>query len=205
MARDYASKIQIISVKHPGLLRAVDQMFDEYKTLEQVQEMIATQYHEELSIQAVETYKNRHWKVQKAKIQEQLANMRAIAKLVGEDGLTAAVTALLWQALQTMTAAQLMAFKKVLNDGEKVALMKKQFALYAQEHRQKMKERSAALEAGKDGAYVVEDFEAAQRMVEQAKEIFGIGTRAIAPPVQKFLCPAQALPAPGDPAAVDRG
>jgi hypothetical protein len=188
VARDYASKIQIISVKHPGLLRAVDTMFDEFATFQQVQEMIENKYQEKLSLQAVETYKNRHWKVQKEKIQAQLVNMRAIAKLVGEDGLTAGVTALLWQALQTMTVPQLMALKKVLNDDQKVALMKKQFALYAQEHRQKMKERSAA---GKGNIEVVEDFEAARRMVEQAKEIFGIGTTAIARPVPKMLGPAE--------------
>ena len=85
-----------------------------------------------------------------------------------------------------------MAFKKVLNDGEKVALMKKQFALYAQEHRQKMKERSR--KRARATVEVVEDFDAARRMVEQAKEIFGIGTTAIAPPAQKLLGPAEVMP-----------
>jgi hypothetical protein len=65
-----------------------------------------------------------------------------------------------------------------------------------------MKERSAAAQGNVE---IVEDFEAAQRMVEQAKEIFGIGTRAIAPPVQKFLGPAQEPPASEVPAAIDRG
>jgi len=94
-----------------------------------------------------------------------------------------------------------MAFKKVLNDGEKVKLMKKQFALYAQEHHQRMKER---MKAGQGDTEVIEDFEAAQKVVEQVKEIFGIGTKAIAPPVQKLLGSAKESLSPEVPAAAGR-
>ena len=161
--------------------------------------MIERKYHENVGLTAVRSYKQKHWQVFKDMVREQKAAMIAIAEIIGEDGLTAGVNALLWQELQGMTATQLMAFKKVLNDGEKVALMKKQFALYAQEHRQKMKERST--QAGKGNIEVVEDFDAARRMVEQAKEIFGIGTTAIAPPVRKLLGPAEEPPSPEAPAA----
>ena len=187
MAKDQACKLQILSAKHPDLLLVVDKMFDRYATALQVHQMIEGKYHENVGLTAVRSYKQKHWLEFKNMVREQKAAMKAIAETVGEDGLTAGVNALLWQELQGMTAAQLMAFKKVLNDGAKVELMKKQFALYAQEHRQKIRERSAASKGTRE---VVEDFEAAQRMVEQAKEIFGIGTTAANPPAQRLLGPA---------------
>jgi hypothetical protein len=198
VAKDQATKIQILSVKHPDILLAVDSMFEKYANLSQVQRMIEKKYHETVCLTAIRTYKQKHWRVWKNMVREQKATMVAIAEIIGEDGLTAGVNALLWESLQEMTTPQLMAFKKVMNDGEKVTLMKKHFALYAQEHRQKMKERSAA---GKGNIEVVEDFDAARRMVEQAKEIFGIGTTAIAPPVQKLLGAVQGSPSLEVPAA----
>ena len=191
MAKDQATKIQILSAKHPDILLAVDGMFEKYANLGQVQRMIEQRYHETVCLTAIRTYKQKHWKVWKNMVREQKATMVAIAEIVGEDGLTAGVNALLWQELQTMTPTQLMSFKKICNDSAKVALMKKQFALYAQEHRQKMQERRDSMKAGEDGSEVVDDFEAAQKVVQQVKEIFGIGTRQIAPPVQKLLGPAE--------------
>ncbi len=191
MAKDQACKLQILSAKHEDILQVVNKMFDKYATPLQVHQMIERTYHENVGLTALRSYKKKHWQAFKDMVREQKAAMIAIAEIIGEDGLTAGVNALLWQELQSMSAAQLMAFKKVLNDGEKVALMKKQFALYAQEHRQRMKERSSA---GKGKVEVVEDFDAARRMVEQAKEIFGIGTTAIAQPAQKLLGPAEVMP-----------
>ncbi len=195
MAKDQACKLQILSVKHPDLLHVVDTMFEKFATVPQVRRMIERKYHEDVGATAVTKYKHKHWQVFKDMVREQKAAMTAISEIIGEDGLTAGVNALLWQELQGMTATQLMAFKKICNDSAKVALMKKQFALYAQEHRQRMKERSS-MQAGKGNIEVVEDFDAARRMVEQAKEIFGIGTTAIAPPVQKLLGAAEESPSP---------
>lgn len=203
MARDIACKLQILSAKHNDILQAVDKMLDKYASALKVQQMIARVYHEDISLPAVLNYKKKHWQVFKDMVQEQKAAMTAISEMIGEDGLTAGVNALLWQELQGMTAAQLMSFKKICNDSAKVALLKKQFALYAQEHRQKMKERST--QAGKGNVEVVEDFDAARRMVEQAKEIFGIGTTATPPPVRKLLGPAEGSPSPEVPAAPGRG
>ena len=191
MAKDQATKIQILSAQHKDILLVVNSMFDKFATLRQVQETIQRDYHETVCLTAIRTYKQKHWKVWKNMVREQKATMVAIAEIVGEDGLTAGVNALLWQELQTMTPTQLMSFKKICNDSAKVALMKKQFALYAQEHRQKMQERRDSMKAGEDGSEVVDDFEAAQKVVQQVKEIFGIGTRQIAPPVQKLLGPAE--------------
>jgi len=137
--RDRASKIQILSAKHDGLLLAVDKMFDKFATLQQVQEMIERKYHEKLSCGAVLTYKTRHWKVQKNRIREQKAAMKAIAQLVGEDGLSAGVMALLWQALQTMTPPQLIALQRALDNHQKTELAKEQFALHAEALRLKMR------------------------------------------------------------------
>jgi hypothetical protein len=184
VAKDQACKLQILSVKHPDLLQVVDKMFDKYATVPQVRRMLERNYHEDVGETAVSTYKKNHYNVHKRMIREQKAAMEAVVEIIGEDGLDIAVNALLWESLQEMTAAQLMAFKKICNDSAKVALMKKQFALYAQEHRLRMQERRDSM---KDNTVVVEDFEAARRMVEQAKEIFGIGTRPIAPPVRKLL------------------
>lgn len=185
MARDQAVKLQILSVKHKGLLHAVDTMLSEYASGRAIQEMIERVYHEKISIKAIGKYKNTKWKVYKDKVREQKIFFTAISEIIGENGLTAGVQALLWQALQTMTPPQLINLKKVLNDDTRVELMKKQFALVTQDHRQKMKARRAAEKAGE--GEVVEDFEAAQRMVEQAKEIFGIGTTAFPPPAPRFL------------------
>jgi hypothetical protein len=190
VAKDLACKLQILSAKHPDILQAADGMFNRFATVLQVRQMILRKYHEDISDTAVRNYKQKHWQVFKTMVREQKAAMKAIAEIIGEDGLTAGVNALLWQSLQAMTPQQLMAFKKVLNDGEKVALMKKQFALYAQEHRQKMKERRST----QDNTTVVEDYEAARRMAEQAKAIFGIGTTAITSPAQKLLGPGQEPP-----------
>ena len=202
MAKDQACKVQILSAKHSDIIQAVDKMFDKYATPLQVYRMIARVYHEDVGLTAVRNYKKKHWQVFKDMVKEQKAAMTAISEMIGEDGLTAGVNALLWQELQGMTAIQLMSFKKICNDSAKVALLKKQFALYAQEHRQKMKERSG--QPGKGNIEAVEDFDAARRMVEQAKEIFGIGTTATAPPVHKLLGAADGSPSPEVPAAPGR-
>ena len=194
MAKDQACKLQILSAKHPGMLLAVDKMFDKFTTRLQVVQMIEREYHEDVGMTAISNYKVNHYNVQQSMIREQKAAMKGVSQLVGEDGLTAGVNALLWQELQTMTPTQLMSFKKICNDTAKVTLLKKQFALYAQEHRQKMKERSMQAEKGK--VEIVDDFDAARRMVEQAKEIFGIGTTAYDPPVRKILGPAEKPTAP---------
>ena len=199
MPRDRASKIQILSAKHDGLLLVVDRMFDNFATLKDVQEMIERDYHEKLSCGAVLTYKTRHYKVQKEKIQEQKTALKAIAKLVGEDGLSAGVMALLWQALQTMTPPQLIALQRALDNHEKTELAKKLFALHAEEHRQKMKERRAAEKAGKVASAVVDgadDYAQAQKVLERVKEIFGIGPASIEPPDQPLLGPAEESPSP---------
>jgi hypothetical protein len=122
-------------------------------------------------------------------------------KIIGEDGLTAGVNALLWQALQSMTVPQLTAFKKVLNDAEKVRLMKKQFALLAEEHRQKMKERGA-MDADQESS-PAEDYARAQRVVQQVKEIFGIGMADIEPPGPPALPAGEEEPPPEGETAED--
>lgn len=192
MPRDRASKIQIFSAKHDGLLVVVDKMFDQFATLRDVQEMIERDYHETLSCGAVLTYKTRHWKVQQEKIQEQKTALKAIAKLVGEDGLSAGVMALLWQALQTMTPPQLIALQRALDNHQKTELAKKLFALQAEAHRLKMKERRAAEKAGKvTAADSADDYAQAQKVLERVKDIFGIGPAEIEPPDQRLLGPAE--------------
>jgi hypothetical protein len=51
----------------------------------------------------------------------------------------------------------------------------------------------------------VEDFDAAQKVVERVKEIFGIGTASIEPPTQRLLAPPEELPSPVAPAAAGKG
>jgi len=203
VAKDQACKLQILSAKHPDLLQAVDAMFDKYATVLAVRRMIEHKYHEDAGVTAVSTYKKSHWQVRQDGICERLTAMKAVAKLVGEGGLTAGVNALLWESLQEMTAPQLMAFKKVMNDGQKVELMKKQFALFAQEHRQKMKERREAADAAKLAASEedgIDDYDQAQKVVQQVKAIFGIGTRDIGPPARPQLGPAVDVTPPAVPA-----
>jgi len=197
VAKDQACKLQILSAKHPDLLQVVDTMFEKYATVLDVRRMVERKYHEDVGETAVSTYKKKHWQVRMDMISERLTTMKAVSKLVGEDGLSAGVNALLWESLQQMTPTQLMAFKKVLNDGEKVALLKKQFALYAQEHRQKMKERRAAEQEGRvtsDEVDGPEDYARAQKVVQQVKEIFGIGLGDIDPLEQPHLGPAELSP-----------
>jgi hypothetical protein len=197
--RDRASKIQILSAKHDGLLLAVDKMFDKFATLQQVQEMIERKYHEKLSCGAVLTYKTRHWKVQKDRIREQKAAMKAIAQLVGEDGLSAGVMALLWQALQTMTPPQLIALQRALDNHQKTELAKEQFALHAEALRLKMRKDRRGKTSSPDGSPREDgaaDFAEAQKVVERIREIFGIGPASIEPPDQALLGPAEESPSP---------
>ncbi len=194
MPRDRASKIQILSAKHKGLLLVVDKMFDKYATLQQVREMIEQKYHEKISETAVNTYKTRHWKVQKDRILEQKTAMKAIAELVGEDGLSAGVTALLWEALQTMTPPQLIALKRALDNHEKTELAKKLFALRAEEKAGVVTVVNAA-----------DDYAEAQKVVQQVKEIFGIGMTGIEPPEPRLLGPAQQSPSAGAPVSARSG
>jgi hypothetical protein len=198
VTRDQASKIQILSAKHKDLLLTVDKMFDRFATLQEVQDMIEQKYHEKISSGAISTYKKKHWKAQKDKVREQKIALKAIAELIGEDGLDAGVRALLWQALQTMTPTQLIGLKKVLNDDKKVDLMKQQFALYAEEHGHKIGE-PGSLSGSEGGALTEEgvgDFDAAQRVVERVKAIFGIGMTETEPPGRKLLRPAPEMLSP---------
>jgi hypothetical protein len=201
VAKDQACKLQILSVKHKDILVAVNGMFSQFATLDQVREMIELNYHEKIANSTISRYKKKHFNAHLERVREQKNFMRAVAQLVGEDGLTAGVNALLWQGLQTMTMAQLVSFKKVMNDAQKVELMKKQFALYAQEHRLKMKERAAALEADQESSGDPgEDYAKAQRVVQQVKEIFGIGISDVELPGQPLLGPAAGAPQEASPA-----
>ena len=209
MAKDQACKLQVLSAKHPDLLQTVDAMFNKFKTPLQVHQMIESKYHEDVGLTAVRSYKQNHWQIFKNMVREQKATVLGIAEIIGEDGLDAGVNALLWQEMQTMTPAQLMAFKKVLNDSAKVAVAKKEFILYAQEQRQKMRERQAAIANQKEAAASdpVEDYEKAQRVVEQVKEMFGIGMTDALPPAPRQLAASRKDPrldgpqGGGDPAA----
>lgn len=199
MARNQACKLQIFSAKHSDILQVVDAMFDKFATRLQVQRMIERNYHESVSLTAIGNYKRNHWQRFKDMVREQKATMVGVSELVGEDGLTAGVNALLWQELQKMTPAQLMSFKKLLYDGEKVALMKKQFALYAQEHRQRMKERIAATNEETETVSPAEDYAKAQRVVQQVKEIFGIGMTGAQAPKPPLLRGGKQEPPPDVP------
>jgi hypothetical protein len=188
VAKDQALKIEILSVKHPGLLLAVDEMFDRYAYLSHVQRMIEEKCHATISLSAISNYKQKQWKRRKDMVEDQITCMRAILKVIGEDGLGVAANALLWQEMQAMTVTEKINLKKVLNDEQKVALLKKQLALAAQEQRLKIEQRRAAIEAGKEtdeSPNPMEDYAKAQRVVRQVKEIFGIGMTAIEPPDQR--------------------
>jgi hypothetical protein len=199
VAKDQAVKLQILDGKHPGLLRRVDSMLEKFAGLRQVSEMIKTEYHEDAGHTSVTSYKQKFYQKWRALVQEQKATMKAIAEIIGEDGLEAGVHALLWQSLQTMKPMELIALKRGLNGDKKVELMKKRLALSSQEHRQKMQERRAAMEAQQEGSAPVdaaEDYARAQRVVQQVKEIFGIGMTPIEPPEppRPEAVPAPALP-----------
>lgn len=195
MAKDQALKIEILSGKHPGLLLAVDEMFDRYAYLSHVQRMIEEKCHETISLTAISNYKQKQWKRRKDMVEDQITCMRAVLKVIGEDGLGVAANALLWQEMQTMTVTEKINLKKVMNDELKVALLKKQLALAAQEQRLKIEQRRAAIAANEEtdeSPDPMEDYAKAQRVVRQVKEIFGIGMTAVEPPDQRpteIACP----------------
>lgn len=195
MAKDQACKLQILSAKHPDILQAVDAMFNRFHTVLQVHQMIERQYHEFVGVTAVRKYKQNHWQVFKDMVREQKATVKGIAEIIGDDGLSMGVNALLWQELQKLSAPQLIAFRKVLNDSEKVAQLKKQVALQVEEHQQRMKERAAGSKDGK--AAIVdpaEDYARAQKVVNRVKEIFGIGMSAPKASNTKPAGPAEPSP-----------
>jgi hypothetical protein len=171
-------------------------MFSKGATVGQVRDTIEHKYGEKIANSSVDRYKTKHLDPQKAMVGGQKAVIGRVTRKIGEKGLTAGVNALLWQSLQEMTVPQLTALKKVLNDGKKVRLMEKKLDLYAEEHEQKMEERRAAL-AKDDESEVsdpVEDYEKAQRVVEQVKEIFGIGRT----PLKPLVLRAGSQPPPPD-------
>lgn len=187
MPKDQACKLQILSGKHREILTNVDMLFDLHCNLKQVQRAIEAKFGETVGMTAISSYKKNHYNVKKRMVSDQKASMKGIAEIIGEDGLDVAVNALLWEQLQQLTPQQLVGFKRVLNDTAKVEVMKKQVALQAAEHRQKMKERrEAAARAGEEyRPDPAEDYAKAQRVVAQVKEIFGIGMAEYAPSQQK--------------------
>lgn len=186
MAREYASKLEKLSAKHDDILVVVDRMFQKFSTMQQVQDKIKRDYDEEVGLTAISTYKHKRFDVFRDMVRRQKADILSVAEIIGEDGLGMAVNALLWQELQGMTPTQLVAFLKVMNDTEKVTVLKKQFALLAQEHREKMKQRKATGEKGCTHD-ATEEYAKAQRVVAQVKEMFGIGMSAGEPPQPKLL------------------
>jgi hypothetical protein len=190
--------LQLLADKHSGLLPAVDRMFDRFGSLPQVQAMIRCKFKEEVPLASLDSYKRTHWQTFKNMVRRQKADIVAIGQIIGEYGLSFAVNALLWQELQTLTPKELIGFRKVLNDTEKVALLHKQFALAAEKHYQAMKERVEASAGKPVPVDVAEEYDRAQRVVAQVKEMFGIGMTASEPPAppaesQKALPAADAL------------
>jgi hypothetical protein len=199
VAKDQALKIEILSAKHPGLLLEVDQLFDRYAFLSHVQRLIEEKCHQTISLTAIANYKQKQWKRRRDLVEDQITCMRAMNKVIGEDGLSVAANALLWQEMQEMSVTEKINLKKVLNDDQKVELLKKQFALASQELRLKIEERRAAVEAGKESDEPpdpAEEYAKAQRVVQQVKDIFGIGRTGAKPPNQRLLRPAEETPCP---------
>lgn len=202
MPRDQACKVQLLSVKHPDLLVTVNTMFSNRATVGQVRDAIERKYGEPIATSSVSRYKTNVYDPQHKRVGGQKGVIRRVTRKIGDKGLTEGVNSLLWESLQQMTVPQLTALKKVLNDGQKVRLMEEKLALYAKEHEQNMAERRAALAKGDESEVSdpVEDYEKAQRVVAQVKEIFGIGMTAQKPPM---LCAAKPEP-PADVPTVAR-
>jgi len=192
VARDQAVKLQLISRNHPGMLGAVDKMFDAKSTYTKIRAMLEREYQEKVTYLVLRQYKELIWNVQQNRVEGQKTTMLAFNQLTREHGLSAGVNALLWEALQSMPVPQLISLKKAFNDDDKIQLMKERFALFQEEHRLKMEEREAGLkEAAVDGEIVdgPADYLQAQKVVQQVKEIFGIGMSEIEPPDQQYLPP----------------
>jgi len=199
VAKDQACKLQILSVEHPGMLQTVDTMFDKYATVLEVRRMLERKYRVVLGVTAIRGYKKNHWKARKDAVSERVTAMKSVSTLVGEEGLTAGVNALLWESLQEMSVPQLMTFKKVLNDGEKVRLVQRQFALHVKEYQQRKKQLRGGADEGTETVDPAEDYAKAQRVVAQVKEIFGIGMTSYEPPAPRRAHVPAPVPPPAGP------
>jgi hypothetical protein len=76
--------MQMLDVRHPGLIDKVQAMFAEFWSTGQVKHMIQAQYGVRLSRSSVDRYKRRHWQARRELVQQASAALAAPQEFAGE-------------------------------------------------------------------------------------------------------------------------
>ncbi|MGA3323165.1 MAG: hypothetical protein ABSF45_01725 [Terriglobia bacterium] len=70
MKRHVVTKLQLLGVRHPGLIEKVGAMFEEFWPTQDVRHMIQAQYGERLSSATLARYKRKHWQARRELVRE---------------------------------------------------------------------------------------------------------------------------------------
>jgi len=84
MKRRLPTKLQLLDARHPGLIEKVHAMFEEFRPMQEVRQMIQPQYGECLGLRSLARYKSEHWQAQRELVQQMSVALAASPELAGE-------------------------------------------------------------------------------------------------------------------------
>jgi hypothetical protein len=130
--RHRTTKIESLSAKHPGLEKDVCRWLKSHLTGAEVAKRLRAKYRETVAPNTVSSYRVRRLDHMWKSVEDQKISYLAFMEAVGEEGLDAGAAAKLWEALQSMTPAELIAVRRLQVDRKRVEILDKRANVDAQ-------------------------------------------------------------------------
>jgi len=175
------TRIEALGGDNRSLRQRVDAMFERKKTLKAVQSMLRDEFGVELSQGAIYKYRKK-WEAEIERIQEEKYHYKAIAQVIGEDGLDCLARARLWEATKVLPPELLIKLVQIGNEKAKIEIASIDLENQSRELAAKLKdvERERAQQR-KDVAQALNAAEP-EVAVQRLRGFFGLGPDT--PPVQ---------------------
>lgn len=135
--RHRTTKIESLGAKHPGLEKDVCRWLKSHLTGAEVAQRLRAKYHETVAPNTISSYRARRLDHVWESVKERKISYLGFMEAVGEEGLDAGAAAKLWEALQSMTPAELIAVRRLQLERERVGVLDKR----AENEKQKLKAR----------------------------------------------------------------
>lgn len=153
--RHVLTRVEILEADHPGLLTDVRNCLEHGWSNARTSQFLRDKYHLAIPTRTLGTYRAKRWKVQRQEIEAKRQNIQHVAELITDRDLDNALLAKLWQAQDELSLDELLKVRNSITQ-----------RLRAQKEPATDTEPELTPE---------QEYEHAQAVVAQVKEIFGIG------------------------------
>ena len=120
--RNQLTALEILAADNPDILTATKHALDRGKSSLTTAQLISSKFQVSVSKSTMEKYRQKRWARQRAQLAQQKADFQAAAALVGESTLDKAASALLFEAIRTLTPQTLLGIKRLKLQHDKLKL-----------------------------------------------------------------------------------